>query len=214
MGKRVKNRVTARLEDRVVDLVDEAFSPILEPLEQGKETDESLTTGQDINLAEGSAGLTRDVERRDSSPLMARTQQSRANKSGKEAKREPAKQVTTDAIDLSQATFDPRSAEANQRFMEAEQSIRRATNLINSNPEIIEDLLPSIAELMHHVGESSNILTRKDAAEVLELSVERVKDLMREGRLGHYVWPQYVVALSQLLRFKGIERHAGRPVKS
>lgn len=100
----------------------------------------------------------------------------------------------------------PLSAEA-----EARAALRRGAELITENPLIAQRLLSEVGIVVQRVAESPDVMTRKEVAEELGLSVDRVKALTAEGRLGVLVGTQNLYARSQVEEFKQTERHPGRP---
>ncbi|MFO0888208.1 MAG: hypothetical protein U0790_03570 [Isosphaeraceae bacterium] len=96
---------------------------------------------------------------------------------------------------------------------EAVGAICRLIELMDSNPAIIPDLLPHIGELMKRVDESPDILRRKQVAEELDLSIERIKDFFAEKRFGVRVGSEHLTGRKELEAFKMTSRTAGRPHK-
>ena len=61
------------------------------------------------------------------------------------------------------------------------------------------------------MGESQRILGMSDAADYLELSVQRVKQLAAEGRIGEMIAGRYLFSRAELAAFKRRKRPSHRP---
>lgn len=97
---------------------------------------------------------------------------------------------------------------------EAERAILRATELIDSDPSIVEGLLPAIGELMGRIDASPHVLRRKEVAERLHVTPARVNQLLESGRLpGIQILSQTVYPLKPVEAVEQIERPTGRPPK-
>jgi excisionase family DNA binding protein len=57
------------------------------------------------------------------------------------------------------------------------------------------------------------LLTPKEAAERLGVSLRRAQKLCKDGRLGFRVGNRYVIPESSLVAFQSIARKVGRPFK-
>ncbi len=56
-------------------------------------------------------------------------------------------------------------------------------------------------------------LTTAEAAEFLDLSVSRVVQFCREGRLGRRIGRNWAITRTQVERFRKVKRKEGRPGK-
>jgi hypothetical protein len=96
-------------------------------------------------------------------------------------------------------------------FEEARAALRRAAELMDQDPAIVQDLLPEVRDVMKRVMDSPDVLTRKEVAEQLGKSCDRVKDFTEEGRLGVKVGSLNLYAKKQVDEFGELDRPTGRP---
>jgi hypothetical protein len=99
------------------------------------------------------------------------------------------------------------------RAVEVRRALLRVAELMDEDPSIIQDTLSELGSIMERVEGSADVLKRKEVADELGLSPERIKDFIAEGRLGVRVGSQHLISRRQLTEFKANPRTTGRPPK-